>query len=216
MFTEELKKLGVRGGVLTPAGRKLDLKEVRKGGLCVLDGPPLYTTHAARAAVSGFGFAFNFGSGRQPLQPGPTPKDLSSSNLTPGKKVAGGRSGDTVPGLVDDSSSDSGDDAHIANGKALVKEILREKFPDAKLVEAGKGCEICQCQGDHKEEVETGTRPKRRVMIPCSRREMETHFKDSKDEEEKMQRGERSTAWDEYTAQKKQEEEDKVRTERLL
>merc|ERR1719300_1327287 len=190
----------------------MNMKEVLKRGV---HGPPLYTTYVTRAAPSS-GFAFNFGSRYQPRQPGPAPK------LAPGNKSkeTGGRSEEDLPGL-DDESSDSSDDSHIVEGKALAKAIPQEKIPDAKLAKVGKEIpsvepKFCQGEGDHKEEFETGARPKKRMMMPCERKGMEMYFKDSKGEEEKKKKVEKSTAWAEYTAQKKKEEEDKTRTERLL
>ena len=162
--------------MLTQAGRELNMKEVRKEGVQA-HGPPLYTRPNSSSS-----FAFSFGWGSQPRQPGPAPKNLLSQKPTPGKKakVTSGRSEEVPPGLSDESSESD-------------NEVGRE-MPSS--VEP----KLSHCQGDREEEFQTGAKPKRRVMIPCGRKEMEMHFKASKDEEEKKRKVERSTAWAEYTA----------------
>ena len=86
--------------MLTQAGRELNMKEVRKEGVQA-HGQPLYTRPNSSTS-----FAFSFGWGSQPLQPGPAPKNLLSEKPTPGKKakVIRGRSEEVPPGLSDASS----------------------------------------------------------------------------------------------------------------
>ena len=100
----ELKKLGISGGrgELTQAGRDLEIQEVRKRRVDVRQGTSLFTV---KEVSQSRGFAFNFGVKKS--CPSFSRKGLSSFPQTSGRgKESKKGSGEDVPGLIDESSSD--------------------------------------------------------------------------------------------------------------
>ena len=176
----ELKKLGISGGrgELTQAGRDLDIQEVRKRRVDVRQGTSLFTV---KEVSQSHGFAFNFGLRKN--CPTLSRKGLSSFPQSSGRgKESKKGSGEDVPGLIDESSSDEETSPSIFtnlknlkdHGKPTDREILP---PPVNQVDS---------QESDDEHLPTGARPKRRrVMIPCSRERMEFLFKSTSCEAEK-------------------------------
>ena len=100
----ELKKLGISGGrgELTQAGRDLEIQEVRKRRVDVRQGTSLFTV---KEVSQSHGFAFNFGLRKN--CPTLSRNGLSSFPQSSGRgKESKKGSGEDVPGLMDESSSD--------------------------------------------------------------------------------------------------------------
>ena len=154
-----MKKLGISGdrGELTEAGRYLDIQEVRKRRVDVRQDTSLFTV---KEVSQSRGFAFNFGM--RTHCPSSSRKGFSSFPQTSGRgKESKKGSGEDVPGLMDESSSDEETSPSIFtnlknpkdHGKPTDREILQ---PPVNQVDG---------QGNDDEHLPTGARPKRRRVM---------------------------------------------------
>ena len=154
----------------------MDIQEVRKRRVDVRQDTSLFTV---KEVSQSRGFAFNFGVKKN--CPSFSRKGLSSFPQTSGRgKESKKGSGEDVPGLIDESSSDEETSpifTNLKNRKDHVKPADREILPRP----------VNQLDGQESddEHLLSGARPKgRRVMIPCSRERMEFLFKSNPSEAE--------------------------------